>query len=521
MPQQGRAEGSAPAKALSNAPQQPAPESGVPDQPDGESVQINLVHDPSLEEAALGEQFPSGWGRYNAVPKGSYTFEVVEGGRTGNKSCVIEGDGQYITLPTNRVSVESDKRYAARGWVKLEGAGSSAQVRILYFDVNRRYIGENRLGHVTPHDQWQLVSITDRVEEHPNARYLALAMSVMGKGKAMFDDLELLAFDNDQLPDNFETEYGRTVTIQSRVLDRWLGQWGSRTTYKPTESFPRAGTTLSSTNAAKILDGHFVQLHTTTEAGDEQFLTLIGYDESKAAYRLWIYLSNGAAYERIGQWDDARSTLTLELVPPAPGVTGTSVYRFVDADTIEASLVVKNAAAEKTRDITDVMTRKGEQASADLPGTVELPELSPEQHLLDQYLGDWEQAVTLLPAAWTPRQIETTGTYTCTRILDGRFVHQKNLESDGTTHVHLYTYDANRKHYRRWYFNSSGHTSEATGTWDAAANTMTWQADTGNGVTNTAITRFVDADTIEWNVIVKDQDGKLFFHGEGKSTRAR
>ena len=45
MPQQGHAEGSASAKVLSGAPQQPAPESGVPDQPDGESVQIDLVHE--------------------------------------------------------------------------------------------------------------------------------------------------------------------------------------------------------------------------------------------------------------------------------------------------------------------------------------------------------------------------------------------------------------------------------------------------------------------------------------------
>ena len=113
----------------------------------------NLINHPSLEGAALGEHFPPGWGSFNAKPKGTYRFEVVEGGRTGTKSCSIEGDGQRITMPTNRVSIDSSKRYVAQGWVKLEGSASSAQVCILYFDASRRYIGENRRGHVTPHDE--------------------------------------------------------------------------------------------------------------------------------------------------------------------------------------------------------------------------------------------------------------------------------------------------------------------------------------------------------------------------------
>ena len=100
----------------------------------------NLINDPSLEGAELGEQFPPGWGSFNAKPKGTYRFEVVEGGRTGTKSCLLEGDGEGITMPANRVSIDPSKRYAARGWVKLEGNGSSAQVRILYFDASRRCI---------------------------------------------------------------------------------------------------------------------------------------------------------------------------------------------------------------------------------------------------------------------------------------------------------------------------------------------------------------------------------------------
>ncbi|MDP6557798.1 MAG: DUF1579 family protein [Pirellulaceae bacterium] len=481
----------------------------------------NLTNDPSLEDAVLGEQFPPGWGKFNAVPKGTYRFEVVEGGRTGTKSCLIEGDGQYITVPTNRVPVASGKRYAARGWVKLEGSPVSAQVRILYFDASLRYIGENRQGHVTSHDQWQLVAITDRVEDYPNAQYLALAMSVMGKGKAVFDDLELLAFNTDNLPSNFEAQYGRTVSQQSRVLDRWLGQWESRTTYQPTEAYPRAGTTIGVTNAAKILDNRFVQLYRASEAVDKEALSLITYDEKAAAYRLWVFLSSGAAYEYTGQWDETTSTLTLQIVPPKPGVTGTSIARFSDADAVETNLIVKDPAGVVARDVTDVMIRKSKQASSDIPLAVEASGLSSEHQLLDQLLGNWTQTTTTHPAAWTPQKKESTGSHSCTRILNGRFVYQKNLEADGSTHLHFYTYDAERKQYRRRYFNSTGTTSEATGTWNSDAKTMTWQSNVGNGLTNTATSHFVDSDTIQWSAIVKDQSGKIFFHVDGKSTRAR
>ena len=60
---------------------------------------------------------------------------------------MIEGDGQYAVVPTNRPRVDRAFRYAARGWVRLESG--TAQLKILYFDGNGRYIGENRSGQIT------------------------------------------------------------------------------------------------------------------------------------------------------------------------------------------------------------------------------------------------------------------------------------------------------------------------------------------------------------------------------------
>lgn len=485
------------------------------------SVGENLINDPSLEDAAPGG-LPRGWSTYlNDGP--NFRCEVVAGGRTGNQCLQTEGKGIRAVVFTNGVPLDRTKRYALKGWAKFEGdENARAIIKFNYFH-NRKWLGVSDLiGIASNQEGWQLLEKTDVADDFPEASQIWVSCNVEGGGKAWFDDLELVAYHCEGLSADFDSQHGKdNLASRLLVLDRWLGQWESKTTYKPTEAFPRAGTTVSFSNAAKILDDRFLQLHTTSEAGDEDFLTLITYDENSAAYRLWIFLSTGAFYERIGQWDATTNTLTFQLVPPAPGVIGTSITRFVGNDTVETSLIVKNPAGVVTRDMTDVMTRKAEGASSDIPPTNDVSDLSFEQKVLDRHLGNWKQTATAFPAQWTPKRTESTGAYRCTRVLNGRFVYQQNQESDGSTHVYLYTYDAQRKHYRQWYFSSVGHTFEATGEWNGDANVMTWQADMGNGLMNTATTRFVDSDAIQWNTIVKSQNGELFFHGEGKSTRAK
>ncbi len=486
----------------------------------------NLINDPSLEGAMLGERFPPGWGTFNAKPKGTYRFEVVEGGRTGTKGCLIEGDGERITMPANRVSIDPSKRYAARGWVKLEGNGSSAQVRILYFGASRRYIGENRLGHVTPHDEWQLVTVTDRIEDYPNAQFLALAMAVRGKGKALFDDLELLAFNTDDLPSNFETEYGRTVPRESRILDRWLGQWESTRSHKPTDASAEAEETIGISNVAKIMDDHILRSHWTSEDGDEEVLSLLVYDEDSAAYRLWTFGSSGSALEFAGQWDDATSTVTLQLVPPTSGVTGTSTTRFVDADTIETRLAVKNKQGVVTRDIRETLTRTSEKAAEDVPPWTGTSALSPELRPLQRFIGSWDGQFVVNFAKWTSEKTTTPLTDKVEWILGGRmirhrFVLSPPVDMQGLAFV---AYNAEDNVYRRWDFDSGGgfprgENGQTLGTWDKATQTFTWKYSAPNGETSTATDRFIDNDTLDWAQVSKDSTGKVLSDMESKTKR--
>ena len=151
----------------------------------------------------------------------------------------------------------------------------------------------------------------------------------------------------------------------------------------------------------------------------------------------------------------------------------------------------------------------------------EAVDASPEQKVLDRGLGKWHQTLTFFKAEWTPKETQETGTASGTRILKGRFVETKLELSDGSTLLMLATYDAQRKCYRRWEFHSNGQAGERIGKWDADAKCMTWSGSASNGSTSTTIDRYVDADTLESNLVIKDRNGRVCLHVDAKTTRAK
>jgi len=146
-----------------------------------------------------------------------------------------------------------------------------------------------------------------------------------------------------------------------------------------------------------------------------------------------------------------------------------------------------------------------------------------EQKVLDRFLGSWRTTYKLPKAEWTLEEKTGAADLTFSRTLGGQFVQERGEHADKTTHLVMYTYDAQQKSYRSWYFSSTGQTAESTGTWDADAKTMTWTSVGGAGqdFTTTARHRFVNDDTFEWDVVVKDTKGKVLFRMEGKALRAK
>lgn len=145
---------------------------------------------------------------------------------------------------------------------------------------------------------------------------------------------------------------------------------------------------------------------------------------------------------------------------------------------------------------------------------------SPEQKVLDQWVGKWQATYKVPKAEWTPEEKTGTAALTTTRVVGDRFVQEKSEHSDKSSGSLILTYDAQKKRYRGWWFSSAGHANESTGEWDDRTRTMTWTSEEGS-ITTTTTHRVVDADNTEWAVLAKDRDGRILFRMEGHNVRIK
>jgi hypothetical protein len=144
----------------------------------------------------------------------------------------------------------------------------------------------------------------------------------------------------------------------------------------------------------------------------------------------------------------------------------------------------------------------------------EPPVLTAEDKVLNKFLGTWRSSYKLL----APEERRGTAELTFARVLGGKFVQERAQHSDKTTDMSMYTYDAERKTYLAFWFSSTGQTAISVGKWDADTRTMTWTSGE-EAIRATARYRFVNDDTVEWDILVKEKD-RTVFRKEGKNTRA-
>jgi len=176
--------------------------------PEGLTVGKNLIVDPSLEDTPIG-QVPKGWFAWlNDGP--DFKCEVVEGGVTGKHCLQISGTGTRGVVFATSISLDRTKRYALKGHVKVEGeAGTWAIIKLNYFN-NTGWLGvDDRIGVTTADIDWKLLEKTDRAEQYPGATLLVPTCHIEGNGTAWFDDLEVIAYDREMLPDDFDAKHGR------------------------------------------------------------------------------------------------------------------------------------------------------------------------------------------------------------------------------------------------------------------------------------------------------------------------
>jgi uncharacterized protein (TIGR03067 family) len=193
---------------LTNPPK--LPKGGLP-------VGKNLIVDPSLEETATG-QLPQGW--FAWLDDGpDFKCEVVEGGilaidnasGLNGKHCLqISGTGTRGVVFATTIPLDRSKRYALKGRVKVEGeAGTWAVIKLNYFNQSGWLGVDDRAGVTTGDLDWKLLEKTDRAEDYPAATLIVPTCHLEGNGTAWFDELEVIAYDRDKLPEDFDARHGK------------------------------------------------------------------------------------------------------------------------------------------------------------------------------------------------------------------------------------------------------------------------------------------------------------------------
>jgi hypothetical protein len=108
---------------------------------------------------------------------------------------------------------------------------------------------------------------------------------------------------------------------------------------------------------------------------------------------------------------------------------------------------------------------RGQQPTADVKSAL-MP--------LGRLAGTWEKRFTIYKSEWSPEEQVKTGTHMCKWILSDRHLQETGQDSDGSTYIAIYSYDAAAKEYRMSAFQSNGDAWQMSGKWDARSSRFTW-----------------------------------------------
>ncbi len=141
----------------------------------------------------------------------------------------------------------------------------------------------------------------------------------------------------------------------------------------------------------------------------------------------------------------------------------------------------------------------------------------PEMKPLKRLVGTWnvEQENNV------PEQTRVNYVLKGQPILGGRFIQQMGADQDEAepTQIGMYTYDANKRNYRFWFFMSSGFFTEFTGTWDESSQAFTFTNKSPGGGMTTITDRFLNESTFVFSMINRSAGGDIVYQMEGKAVR--
>lgn len=148
--------------------------------------------------------------------------------------------------------------------------------------------------------------------------------------------------------------------------------------------------------------------------------------------------------------------------------------------------------------------------------------VSAEYLPLSHLVGNWHRETTAEVAEWTPKRATVAGGVNNIQwILGGRFLEDRGQNPDGSEHLGIWTYDAQKKMYRWWAFLAVGKVLAFEGKWDPTTKVLTGTADMGDGITAKVEYHIEGGDSYHWHMVATDSSGKTYVNVRAKMTRKK
>jgi hypothetical protein len=248
------------------------------------AASANLLENSSFEAGSQPGEAPPGWQLWTDGETG-YRIERAPGGHTGERSLMVDGAGVRGVVFARGVPIDRTKRYALRGWVKFQGAPGARALILFHYFHDGKWLGlPDAVGVAAATNEWQLVTKTDRAAEVPDASMIWVSCTLEGQGRAWFDDVELVAYDRDNLPADFDAKFGAfNQPVELAILARRVGVWDSQTTIKPGVWNPQGSVTSGTETVEWRLGNKILASEVVEQPGNVESLTLETYDPQSAA----------------------------------------------------------------------------------------------------------------------------------------------------------------------------------------------------------------------------------------------
>lgn len=311
---------------------------------------------------------------------------------------------------------------------------------------------------------------------------------------------------------------------KNEVLQRFVGVWDLKSTLKPAKWNPDGGETIGKESTVWALKNRIIVIRDVSQPDGKKGLFISTHDPKQDAYPFWCFDSTGLqGTQWLLKWNaDAKAAVGRSTDSP-PAWTSGGQNRFPDGNTNLVSFWMRDENGALLMDVSGRKDRlpadreaaivaawKKHEPAADLPA---------ELKVLDRMIGEWNLVHIQKPAAWTPGGGRTTSKIERQWILDGRFVMETAIVSDGRENMSLFGFDPQNKVYRGWWFSSDGNRNSPTGSWSEQTQTMSLVTDLDDGIKLRSSGRFADPNQEVWQFKATDAAGTVYLDMEITATR--